>query len=142
MSSNRLIYDEETYQTNLNQSVGTYAYVLDPIRFENYNKCRMELGIIGGTSVSHIQGNLVDLESELRGQTRNASLCPASKYMPSKLTEDNSYHQPANIRIKGTPARQERQINTTQSHLPSCQMIKYNPIPKEPETDWVNCPTN
>ena len=35
MSSNRLIYDEETYKTNLSQSVGPYAYTLDPVRYES-----------------------------------------------------------------------------------------------------------
>ena len=33
----------------------------------------MDLGVIGGTAVSHIRGNLVDLETDLRGTTRKAS---------------------------------------------------------------------
>ena len=31
-------------------------------RFENCNKCRIEFGVVGGTNVSHVNGNLVDLE--------------------------------------------------------------------------------
>ena len=41
---------------------------------------RMDLGVIGGTAVSHIRGNLVDLETDLRGTTRKASLCPSQKF--------------------------------------------------------------
>ena len=36
---------------------GPLAYNLDPVRYENCNKCRMDLGVIGGTGVSHIRGN-------------------------------------------------------------------------------------
>ena len=140
MSSNRLIYDECAYKVNLNQSVGPYAYVLDPVRYENSNKCRMELGVIGGTSVSHIKGNLVDLETELRGGNRNASLCPAKHYMPPSLTNDNNYVQPCGILIEGTPNRTKSVINTKLAHLPSCQMIRYKPMVREPQINWETCP--
>tara|TARA_Y100001970_G_scaffold292184_1_gene432340 strand:- start:1432 stop:1860 length:429 start_codon:yes stop_codon:yes gene_type:complete len=142
MSSNRLIYDEETYKTNLKQSVGSFAYTLDPVRYENLNKCRMELGVLAGTSVSHIRGNLVDLETELRGQNRNASACPSNHYIPPFLADDNSYVQPKTIKIKGEPNRQEKVIDTSLTHLPSCQMVQYKPIPKETKTTFNPCPNN
>ena len=66
MSSNRLSYDTCEYKQRLNESVGPLAYMLNPMRYENCNKCRMELGVIGGTGVSHIKGNLVDLETDLK----------------------------------------------------------------------------
>ena len=66
MSSNRLIYDTCAYKHELTQSVGPLEYVLNPMKYENCNKCRMELGLVGGTAVSHVKGNLVDLiEDEL-----------------------------------------------------------------------------
>tara|TARA_B100001123_G_scaffold307059_1_gene343113 strand:+ start:202 stop:516 length:315 start_codon:yes stop_codon:yes gene_type:complete len=102
----------------------------------------MEFGILSGTRVSHIRGNLVDLETELRGQNRNASLCPAKHYMPHKQTEDNSYVQPESIKIRGTPNRQERNIDTTLTHLSSCQMIRYKPVPEEPQPVWDTCKPN
>ena len=80
MSSNRLIYDNCEYKTKLNESTNPLNYMLNPIRYENCNKCRMELGVVGGTAVSHIQGNLVDLETDLMGITRKASLCPSQKF--------------------------------------------------------------
>ena len=56
MSSNRLMYDTCEYQTRLNENGGTLEYMLNPMRNENCNKCRMELGTVGGTNVSHIKG--------------------------------------------------------------------------------------
>ena len=43
MSSNRLMYDTCAYKVNLQQSVGPLAYHLNPLRYENCNKCRIEL---------------------------------------------------------------------------------------------------
>jgi hypothetical protein len=51
--------------------------------YEHQNKCRHQLGWLGGTTVSHIKGNLVDLDSELRGQTRYVSKCGANMYVPT-----------------------------------------------------------
>ncbi|MAE83970.1 MAG: hypothetical protein CMB80_14610 [Flammeovirgaceae bacterium] len=141
MSSNRLIYDEKAYKADLCRSVRPSSYRLDPIKYENTNKCRMELGIIGGTAVSHIRGNLVDLETELRGQNRNASKCPSNHYMPYALSDNNRYVQPSFIRIKGTPTRQGREIDTTLMRLPSCQMVRYREVPTEKQPIWENCPT-
>ena len=129
MSSNRLIYDTCAYKHNLEQSVGPLAYQLYPGRFENCNKCRIELGTVGGTAVSHIKGNLVDLESELKGNTRKASLCPEKLYQsPCPKSEMNDCH-PGNINIQGDSCTTPRTINTTMQHLPSCQMIRYKPVP-------------
>jgi len=115
MSFNRLTYDTCNYKQNLNESVSSLTYVLDTARYEHKQKCRHNLGLVGGSAVSHVSGNLVDLESELRGQTRFASKCPCNQYMPS-----------ANGVIKNDKTAP---INTTMKHLPSCQMIGYRAIP-------------
>ena len=142
MGSNRLIYDNCAYSTKLLENRNVLDYLLNPSKYYNCSRCRMQLGIIGGNDVSQIYGNLVDLETELRGQNRNASLCPARHYMPPALTEDNSYSQPNNIPIKDEPNRVGRNINTTLTHLPSCQMISYKPVPKEPKIKWETCQPN
>ena len=81
MSFNRTKYDTCNYKQDLQENVNTLSYVLAPIRYENENKCRHQLGFIGGTNVSHIKGNIVDLESELRGQTRLISKCGTNYYI-------------------------------------------------------------
>ena len=136
MSSNRLIYDTCAYKHDLVQSVGPLEYMLNPIKFENTSKCRMELGLLGGTAVSHVKGNLVDLETDLRGQTRRTSKCPSKLYQNPCPTGDVNSCNPGNIHIPGDASQTERTIDTTMLHLPSCQMIRYKPVPLPAELDF------
>ena len=139
MSSNRLMYDTCEYQTRLNESANTLNYTLNPMRNENCNKCRMELGTVGGTNVSHIKGNLVDLETDLLGITRKASLCPTQKFTSSCARGNMANCQPENIVIQGENCGQQRVIDTTPLHLKSCNMIRYKPTPMPPKPDYSNC---
>jgi hypothetical protein len=128
MSMNRTTYDPCVYKQELNQSVSPLSFVLDPIQYNNVNKCRMELGIVGGTAVSHISGNLVDLENDLRGQTRPSAQCPAYKYIPHGQGEP--------IKAYG-----HADINTAPvHHLAPCQMIDYGSVPKQPALHVDRCP--
>ena len=52
MSSNRLMYDTCEYKTRLSTNADTLEYLLDPVRYENCNKCRVELGVVGGTAIA------------------------------------------------------------------------------------------
>lgn len=69
MSFNHLNVDPCTYAKTLSMNADALGYMLDMNKFEHQQKCRHELGLVGGTAVSHSKGNLVDLESDLRGQT-------------------------------------------------------------------------
>jgi hypothetical protein len=126
MSFNNISYDNCTYVRHLKENVGVLSYVLSPYRFEHQNKCRHELGLLGGTAVSHVQGNLVDLESELRGQTRYLTWCDKSKAVPLEF-------DPV-IRNDKTPA-----IDTSKKHLPACQMISYRSVPLPPPMTDGKC---
>ena len=138
MSSNRLIYDTCEYATRLNENVDTLKYTLDPIRYENVNKCRIELGVVGGTAVSHIKGNLVDLETDLMGITRKASLCPTKKYHSACST--NNINNCNNKKIVYTNEYgKQKTIDTSKLHLQSCNMIKYKPIPVQPPKNYSQC---
>ena len=59
MSYNRLRYDQCAYKTEINQSVGPLEYLLNPMKYENCQKCRHEFGLVGGTNVSNIKGSRV-----------------------------------------------------------------------------------
>ena len=74
MSSNRLIYDTCAYKKRLLESTGPLNYSMYTGKYENCAKCRVEFGTVGGNGVSLFNGNLVDLESDLRGQTRPFAL--------------------------------------------------------------------
>jgi hypothetical protein len=143
MSSNRLIYDNCEYNTKLGESVGPLEYMLNPMQYENCNKCRIELGVVGGNNVSHVKGNLVDLESDLMGVTRKASLCPSRKFKSICATSDPNNCQPANIAIDGPGCNgNPRVIDTTMTHLPSCNMFRYKPTPLPPALRLPKCPSN
>jgi len=125
MSFNRTKYDSCSYKQNLKESVDTLGYILTPFRYEHSNKCRHQLGFVGGTSVSHIKGNIVDLESELRGQTRYVSKCGQNYYIP---TDDNV--------VKNDKTEP---IDTSLKHLGSCQSIMYKSIPLPPKMNFNRC---
>jgi hypothetical protein len=125
MSFNRTKYDNCSYTTDLKSNVDTLGHILSTYRYEHKDKCMHQLGFVGGTAVSHIQGNLVDLDSELRGQTRILTRCPTNKYIPS---DDNL--------IKNDKTEP---INTEMKHLPSCQSIMYRSIPLPPPVKMNYC---
>ena len=95
MSSNRLRYDACAYEKTLQQSTGPMEYMLYSGKYENSAKCRIEFGTVGGNAVSLFSGNLVDLESDLRGQTRPNSLCPSKMYNPNQRMNGSLVNQPA-----------------------------------------------
>jgi hypothetical protein len=130
MSSNRLIYDTCESRQRINESAGPLDYMLSLDRYENKSKCRTQLGLVGGANVSHIAGDLVDLETDLFGITRKASLCPTKKYLNKcAVSNDQNNCQRDTIHIEGNPSTQERDIDTNMLHLPNCQMIRYKPVP-------------
>lgn len=125
MSFNRTKYDNCSYKQNLQNNVSTLSYILSPMNWEHKDKCRHQLGLVGGTAVSHIQGNFVDLDSELRGQTRYISKCGTNLYVP---TDDGIIKND-----KTAP------IDTTSLHLPACQSIMYRSVPLPPQMKFNNC---
>lgn len=131
MSFNRLSYDGCATSVRYQESVGPLAYLLNPMKYENCSKCRHEFGLVGGTAVSNIRGNIVDLESDLWGITRPGTLCPALKW-----------HQPVGnkIEIAGLRCNQPRTIDINPVHLSPCQMIRYPPIPVPPAQPMPSCP--
>ena len=120
MSSNRLMYDTCEYKQRLQESVSSIDFLLDPVKYEHQNRCRMELGLVGGTNVSHIKGNLVDLENDLRGQNRPATNCAEYKFIPSDegYVQGKEYIKPVS----------HPKVDTKMQHLPTCQMIDYKSI--------------
>ena len=89
MSSNKLIYDKCAYKNRLLESVGASNYMFYNGKFENKKKAMVEFGLVGGNNVSHYRGNMTDLESDLRGQTRLQSLCDSKKYHPKCIENCN-----------------------------------------------------
>ncbi len=84
MSSNRLPYDTCAYKQQLAESIGVGVYQLG----KPNNSCEPCYAddpriMLQSQGVSISKHNLVDVDSELMGITRNASRCPERQYMPA-----------------------------------------------------------
>eukprot|EP00798_Chlamydomonas_sp_ICE-L_P029990 gene29990-18063_t len=80
---NRLIYDACAYSTSLGESTAPVEYMLDLSAHEHCDKCRVDIGIVGGTNVSHVNGTLVDIENDLKGINRPSTKCPGFNFLPT-----------------------------------------------------------
>ena len=78
------------------------------------------LGVVGGNEVSVAAGNLVDLESDLKGINLPNTFCPWRKYQPPAANAKEIVRD--NVKIK-------LEINTTPQHLPAFHMWAYPCMP-------------
>jgi hypothetical protein len=136
------------------------GYTQIPQKFYHTNAGRNALGLVGGNDVSVIGGNLVDLESDLRNITRDASRDPKRKYQPTcplgapPGKGEMTGPAPANALspIGGGPCAAwpqrivfterssgtVRTIATAPRHLPTFQYVSYPGVPTpEPLTQEV-----
>jgi hypothetical protein len=123
------------------------GYTQIPQKFYHPNASRNALGLVGGNDVSIASGNLVDVESDLRGTTRDLSNAPSKKYLPTHALGSNL---PISGRGKTAatmlapigeerPARQlvfteratgkVRTVSVEPRHLPTRQMFSYPGVP-------------
>ena len=122
---NRLIYDNCAYTKSLGESVAPMDYLLNIVAHEHCDKCRVELGLVGGTAVSHVNGSMVDLENDLRGANRPGTKCPAFKFLPS-----------ADMSVQGKeyikPVCHPRVDTRISTHLRPCKFAEYPTVPPPP----------
>lgn len=85
-SQSNLINDDCAYQRRLHESTSPLMYNINPIAYESCTKCHMAYpgfsGALGGQGFG-IGPDRVDIDSDLRGQTRLLTNCPTHKYNPS-----------------------------------------------------------
>jgi hypothetical protein len=126
------------------------GYTMIPQKYYHANVARNALGLVGGNDVSMITGNLVDLESDLRNITRDASKAPSRQYQPScPLGVAGKTPAPANalsavnggtcdawptsIVYKERSTGKAITVSTMPRHLPTIQLFSYPGVPA-PET--------
>ena len=132
MSFTRTEYDSCNYKQELSENVSYISYLLDPIKFNHCNTCQHQLGLVGGTNVSQINGNLVDLESNLFGIDRDLSRCAITKYIPRS---DNKLRGVDYIKPVERP-----ELDVTKKHLRPCQFWPYEPAtPHPPPMNLFKC---
>jgi hypothetical protein len=77
---------------------------------------RHVLGLVAGNNVSIVKGNMVDLESDLRGINIPNTFCPWRQYQPPQKNQTEIVRDNTKTNIK---------IDVQKDHLPSYQMWAY-----------------
>jgi hypothetical protein len=85
-------------------------------QFVNPTPKRHILGIVGGNEVSLIKGNMVDLESDLRGINIPNTFAPWRQYQPPQRGQTEIVRKNTKIALN---------IDIQSAHLPVYQMIAY-----------------
>jgi hypothetical protein len=123
---------------------GGYSQI--PQKYYHPNPSRNALGLVGGNDVSIASGSLVDVESDLRGTTRDLSNVPSKKYQPycplgsSALQSTNPAALLASVQQECPPWPKQlvfteratgkvRVVATGGRHLPTKQYVSYPGVP-------------
>lgn len=129
---NRQILSPPTVMSSLQEAYGPIEtaswekkenpqhYVFSVTEYLSPEPKRHILGIVGGNEVSLPEGNIVDVESDLRGITIPNTFCPWRQYQPPNKNATEIVRD--NLKTKLT-------INTTPQHLPAYQMWAYPGMP-------------
>jgi len=126
-------YDLCAYKQALAESVGTFSYVIDPVRYYHPRASRIAFGIVSGNDVSIVGKNqLCDLESDLWGIDRKLSRCDALKYINPCPTGDMNTCRPRQIVMRGNPSNHGRVLDVSLMHLPEAQMFRFIPTQVDP----------
>ena len=100
------------------------AYSEDKFAYVSKTPARHMLGLVGGNAVSLPSGNMVDVESDLRGLTIPLTHCPGREYQPPP--KDQATIVRKNVKTNLT-------IDVRPRHLPAFQMWSYSatfaPVP-------------
>jgi hypothetical protein len=106
------------------RSENPQTYAETPFAYVHKEPARHRLGLVGGNEVSLPQGNMVDVESDLRRLNYPLTYCPQREYQPPPVKQTTLYRKST----KGTVT-----IDVTQKHLPAIQMWPYaatfSPVP-------------
>lgn len=131
MSWTRIYTDPCNYKQNLSENISQLSYLMDPIKFEHCNKCRNEIGLVGGTNVGVPKGNMVDLENNLFGIDRPNTRCANYKYIPSNdgYVQGKEYIKPVEHPV----------VDTQMLQLKPCQMFSHHSVPQPPALKGSSC---
>jgi hypothetical protein len=98
-------------------------WTLDARKHEHGGRSYHKLGLVGGVTVHEVQRNLVDLESELRGQNHTYSRCPEDKHS----VDNNGIKQPF-VNVKQRFCKGEKQIKTQFNKMKEHQMLDFHNV--------------
>ncbi len=141
MSHTRQISDDYAFRNYVSTNDYIVDYMLYAGRLNNCSPCRNALGTVGGNNVSISRGNLVHVESELYGITRNLSRSPQLKYHPESPEIIQGRAQPSGFSFNTRGSNQQERVDLTPSHLPTCQLYDIPRFPGvSPKFPQPSCP--
>jgi hypothetical protein len=113
-------FTDESAGPNWEKTENPQAYGMTQFVYTSPEPRRHELGLIAGNNVSHIAGNMIDLESDLRGITRPNTFAPWRQYQPPPKSQKEIVRDNTKIQLK---------IDVQKAHLPAYQMWAYPGMP-------------
>ena len=118
MASIQEAFTMESHPWESKENPQKYSYLVT--EYISPTPKRHILGLVGGNEVSVAEGNVVDVESDLRGITIPNTFAPWRKYQPPKKDAKE---------IKRDNLKTHLDINIAPMHLPAYQMWAYPGMP-------------
>jgi len=118
MSSLTEAFATEAHPWEKKENPQKYTYLAS--EYISPNPKRHILGLVGGNEVSVAEGNVVDVESDLRGINLPNTFAPWRKYQPPPVNQREIKRD--NVKIKLS-------IDVAPMHLPVYQMWAYPGMP-------------
>ena len=118
MSSYQEAFEKPAMKTQTEKDENPQSYEYGEYSIQHVKSARHILGLVGGNEVSGIKGNIVDLESDLRGITRPTTRSNARQHQPLHIAQSS-------IERKNAKYTTPLQINIQPTHLPSYQLWAY-----------------
>jgi hypothetical protein len=89
-SFTKSLYDECNLTKKDQESTGAFKWITDSV-YENKDSCYVNSSPFMHNQFRNIPASSIDVENDLRNQTRLLSKCPSSRFDPNKVTNDNKF---------------------------------------------------
>lgn len=128
-SFTRSAYDECELKKSNSQSQASFKWATDMEIIESKESCFEASSPFMHNPFKSIPRDSVDIESELRGQTRNLSRCPEHKFDPSKFKPINvTLNECKDKKLIPEYTRENRSCNV----LSGISINRFNPLCEDP----------
>jgi hypothetical protein len=84
------LYDSCNLEKKEQESTGAFKWITDSV-YEHKDSCDVGVSPFMHNQFKSIPSSAIDIENDLRNQTRLLSRCPSSRFDPSKVINDNKF---------------------------------------------------
>lgn len=127
-SFTRAADDDCAIMKEYQESTGPFEWRTDKTVVESKDACFLSASPFQQTPFPDIPGNVIDIDSELKGRTRPLSKCPSKKYLPSeKALPPNPIKDCDDLRLIPEHTRTSRPCNV----LSGVTIDRFDPLQEE-----------